>query len=202
MISVPVVIVSHCPRWILAYVSSMAKEIKHKREHVPSKETKKVTANKNNTVFATILMHIALLAGVFLSFYALYVEYKATLDSSYVAVCDISAKISCSKVFLSEHGKIFSFLGLIPKHSVLDQPNSLYGIAFYAFYGILYKFFSQSQVIRDFLLFLSVLALVLSAYLSYILTAVLHDICVVCYSTYLVNIILFALSVRASYVKQ
>lgn len=42
------------------------------------------------------------LFGVLLSVYAYYVEVRAEEDSSYQALCDISQRISCTKVFTSE----------------------------------------------------------------------------------------------------
>ena len=69
--------------------------------------------------------------GLCLSCYALYVEFQKELDHDYTALCDISETVSCSKVFTSEQGKIWSYLGIIPKDSLLDQPNAAYGVVFY-----------------------------------------------------------------------
>ena len=136
--------------------------------------------------------------GVVLSLYTLYVEYKAHTaedDNPYVALCDISEKMSCSKVFLSEYGKIFSSLGVIPKDSVFDQPNAVYGILFYCIVlsiGGLAHFNKISiSLAKDILLLCATLSVLLSAYLSYILAEVLQDICVVCFSTYVANFLLF-----------
>jgi vitamin-K-epoxide reductase (warfarin-sensitive) len=133
--------------------------------------------------------------GICLSLYALFVEYKAGMDSSYVALCDISEDLACSKVFLSKYGRIWSALGVIPDGSALDLPNSVYGVAFYSTYALLCWYRHSSGIIPDILLALSVVSMVLSTYLSYILTYVLEDVCVVCYSTYLINFIIFLFSI-------
>jgi len=71
------------------------------------------------------------LSGLLLSIYAFYVEQQKEEDPMYVAACDISAKISCSRIFASEYGHFFSKIGIIPKDSVLDVPNALYACIFY-----------------------------------------------------------------------
>lgn len=134
--------------------------------------------------------------GLALSFYTVYVEYKAHTahdDNPYVALCDLSEKMSCSKVFLSEYGKIFSSLGIIPKDSILDQPNAVYGIVLYALVYTVATTHKKlpTTLAQDILLVCATASVLLSAYLSYILSEVLQDVCVVCFSTYVVNFILF-----------
>lgn len=146
--------------------------------------------NKSKSIIFSFL-----LLGFLLSIYALYVEYKALLDDSYEAFCDISAEISCSKVFLSEYGKVFSKLGIVPKDSLLDQPNALYGSIFYVIIGFFIFFFSENQVGKLIILGLSTLSMVLCAYLSYILTEILQDKCIICFSTYICNFAIFLYSV-------
>lgn len=129
--------------------------------------------------------------GFLLSLYALYVEHKASHEEGFEAFCDISDEISCSKVFLSEYGKIFSFLGVVPKDSILDQPNALYGLGFYFIFGATYGLLRDKEMSKVMMLGLSAASMVLSAYLSYILTDVLQDKCVVCFGTYVCNFALF-----------
>mmetsp|Transcript_1305 Transcript_1305/g.2113 ORF Transcript_1305/g.2113 Transcript_1305/m.2113 type:complete len:160 (-) Transcript_1305:13-492(-) len=136
-------------------------------------------------------VNLVIAIGIILSSYALYVEYKASMDISYTASCDISPAITCSKVFLSEYGKIWSSLGLIPKGHVLDVPNSVYGIIYFILYAILYTARTRSSRFSDLMLVLSTFSMILSSYLSYILAVVLEDICVVCYSIYVCNFIVF-----------
>ena len=122
----------------------------------------------------------------------MHVDYHASIGSNYSTVCDLSENISCSKVFTSEYARIFSFLGVVPSGSALDQPNALYGAIYYAFFGIMYVLKNKFSCIGDVLLFLSAASMCLSAYLAYILYAVLEGICVVCISTYLCNFVLFS----------
>ena len=52
------------------------------------------------------------LAGVALSAYALYVEFKMAEDPEYRALCDVDEKISCTKVLNSTYARGF---GLVNK---------------------------------------------------------------------------------------
>jgi vitamin-K-epoxide reductase (warfarin-sensitive) len=94
-------------------------------------------------------------AGIALSSYAFYVETKKEHDDSYVAMCDISESMSCSKVFSSKYsddflvlyflarfhyfllqlfryGKGFGLLQyVLDENSPLIQPNPVYGAIFY-----------------------------------------------------------------------
>ena len=65
-------------------------------------------------------MRILCFVGLFLCFYALYVEYKAETDPDYVASCDLASWISCSKVFTSEYAKL-----------IFGIPNAAFGACFY-----------------------------------------------------------------------
>ena len=136
--------------------------------------------------------------GMILSMYALYVEHKAATEDGFEAFCDISDEVSCSKVFLSEYGRIFSHLGLIPKDSVLDQPNAFFGVVFYLLFSIISVGFSKSEIGKLLLLAMSSMSMLLSAYLAYILTDILQDKCIVCFSTYICNISLFIGSIILS----
>jgi vitamin-K-epoxide reductase (warfarin-sensitive) len=129
--------------------------------------------------------------GLALSLYAIYVEIKKTSDDSFDAICDISETMSCSKVFLSEQGKIWSWLGIIPKDSVLDQPNAVYGAAFYVMIIILDSFHSSNKTVNGFLMLLGVAGVALSALLAKILFMDLNDTCLVCLGSYICNIAVF-----------
>ncbi|MEQ2256733.1 Vitamin K epoxide reductase complex subunit 1-like protein 1 [Ilyodon furcidens] len=80
------------------------------------------------------------LLGILLSLYAFHVEREKARDPTYMAMCDVSSSISCSKVFSSRWGRGFGLLGSIfGNDSVLNQRNSVYGILFYAFQLLLGK---------------------------------------------------------------
>lgn len=146
-----------------------------------------------------IVVSLATSIGCILSIYALFVEHQANLNSQYEAVCDIDEGISCSKVFTSEQGRIFSYLGLIPKDSIFDLPNALYGLLFYILYALIFIISLKNSRIQLLLLAMGTISMVLSAYLSYILSEVLQDICVICFSTYLCNFFLFITSLSVEH---
>lgn len=133
--------------------------------------------------------------GLAISMYAIFVEHKAQLDSEYIALCDLSPSVSCTKVLTSEYAKIFSYLGIFPKDSIFNQPNTIYGILYYVAYGITYRLFRFYDWGKLVLLSLATASMVLCAYLAYILTVKLADVCIVCYLTYLCNIVLFVSAV-------
>lgn len=135
---------------------------------------------------------LSLLVGLGVSVYAVYIEHQAEVEENYEAMCDISERVSCSKVLASEYSKIWSAFGLVAKGSVLDQSNAFYGLFFYLVVGLVFWRLRRSDIGQLLLLSLSTAAMVLCAFLSYILAEVIHAICLVCYATYLVNFLLFA----------
>ena len=129
--------------------------------------------------------------GVCLSSYAVHVEHMKEANPDFEALCDINASVSCSKVFSSPQGKIWSYFGLIPKDSVLDVPNAVYGVAFYSLIIVLDQTpaFRKSAVAMNLMVLLAVFGCILSLYLAYVLKFVLQDFCIVCVSTYVCNIV-------------
>ncbi|CAM9136429.1 unnamed protein product, partial [Chrysoparadoxa australica] len=71
-------------------------------------------------------------AGLGLSLFGHHVAFEMDKDPDYVALCDISESVSCTKVFQSEQGKLFSHLGLIEKDSLFDFHNSAWAILFFS----------------------------------------------------------------------
>ena len=123
-----------------------------------------------------LIIQLLAIAGFLLSFYALYVEKKTEQDKNYQPLCDISNKISCTKTFKSKWGKTFGI------------PNSVYGLLFYVLLFIL-TFISIKLIF-----YLVVLSVLGSFYLAYVLYFKLKTVCLVCYSTYIVNILLLIFS--------
>nr|XP_056720800.1 vitamin K epoxide reductase complex subunit 1 [Euleptes europaea] len=140
--------------------------------------------------------------GLALSVYAFHVETSKERDASYRAMCDISSAVSCSRVFTSRWGRGFGLVAdFLGHHSLLNQPNSIFGIAFYILQVLLG--FSNSGLAAFALLGSSLVSIAGSLYLAYILFFVLHDFCVVCVSTYLLNIALLFLNYkRLGYLNQ
>ncbi|XP_061444351.1 vitamin K epoxide reductase complex subunit 1 [Rhineura floridana] len=134
-------------------------------------------------------------AGLVLSVYAFHVETSKERDAAYQAMCDISAAVSCSRVFTSRWGRGFGLVaGFLGPHSVFNQPNSIFGIAFYILQILLGL--SNSGLAAISLLGSSVVSIAGSLYLAYILFFVLYDFCVVCVSTYILNFALLFLNYK------
>ncbi len=118
------------------------------------------------------------IVGIMISSYAYYVRYKVLKSSSYIPICDISEKISCSKAFGSKFSK------------TLGIPNPLLGITYYfsIFMLSLFKFFLQ------YIFYLTILPFLFSIYLAYISYFRQRNFCIVCTFTYLLNFVLTYLS--------
>lgn len=92
-------------------------------------------------------------------------------------------------------GRGFGLLGSIfGNDSALNQPNSVYGIGFYAFQLLLGM--TVSAMAALILMTTSILSVVGSLYLGYILYFVLKDFCFICITTYALNFILFILNYK------
>ena len=139
------------------------------------------------------LLPFVLAIGFLLSTYALYVEWKFSesqrLGLSYKPMCDVGA-FSCTKVFSSEYGYLSQFLPGMPKIS-----NAVMGMLFYA--GEL-LFETRTRV----LFALSSFGIVASVGLFYVLTILLNDLCIVCTSIYVVNIVTFVVAARRFFAKR
>lgn len=125
-----------------------------------------------------------------LSFYALLVEFKKEHDDSYEAMCDISEHMSCTKAFISEYGKGF---GLLPKDSLFNFPNSIYGLACYMLFAILTMY--NNFVCSVALIVLGIFFNICSIYLAYILY-LLNNFCVICVTMYVINLVITIFAVK------
>lgn len=143
----------------------------------------------------TSLVSSAAVLGLIVSGYALYVEYEhhqaAKTGIEYVAMCDFGLHMSCSDVLTSEYGTILSKWGLVPKGSMLDLPNAALGSVYYLI-ALSYPMFSHVVMGRVFMLGASTFSLLFSLYLAYVLRFILHDLCVVCVTSYVINTFIFA----------
>ncbi|XP_071978986.1 vitamin K epoxide reductase complex subunit 1-like protein 1 [Engystomops pustulosus] len=133
--------------------------------------------------------------GIGLSVYAYHVETSREGDPDYRALCDINPSISCSKVFTSRWGRGFGLVeNLLGAHSPLNQPNSVFGVVFYALQIVLGFVGLVAAAVT--LLVSSLVSIAGSLYLAYILFYVLEDFCVICITTYVLNFILLLLNVK------
>ncbi|BES97801.1 vitamin K epoxide reductase complex subunit [Nesidiocoris tenuis] len=147
----------------------------------------------HNLPTLNLLIRFSTLMGFVLSLYTYIVELNLHHNHDYVALCDISEHMSCSKAFTSQWGTGFGFVGqLLGEDSVFNQPNSVPGMVFYVIAFILS--FPDQAVFAKILLFQSVLANFMSVYLAYILYFLLRDFCIVCISTYVTNATLLYLA--------
>lgn len=124
--------------------------------------------------------------GLVISIYAIYVEEMKFADPTYEAMCDLASYVSCSKVLTSTYGHILSHWGLVPKDSVLDCSNALLGSIFYCILIFMSPYLPVGLV-----LFLSAFSVCFSVYLAYVLKFILEDICLVCVSSYIMNLLIF-----------
>ncbi|XP_074058026.1 vitamin K epoxide reductase complex subunit 1 [Macrotis lagotis] len=127
------------------------------------------------------------LAGLALSAYTLHVKTERARSRDYRAYCNLGEAVSCSRVFSSRWGKGFGlvepFLG---PDSILNQSNSIFGLIFYSQQLLLGC--SSAPWASTLLIFSSMLSLLGSVYLAWILFFVLHDFCLVCVTTYAINL--------------
>ncbi|KAM4046916.1 vitamin K epoxide reductase complex subunit 1-like protein 1 isoform 2-T2 [Anomaloglossus baeobatrachus] len=93
------------------------------------------------------------------------------------------------------YGRGFGLLGSIfGKDSVMNQPNSVFGLIFYSLQMLLGM--TVSAVAALVLMSSSIVSVVGSLYLAYILYFVLKNFCVICVTTYLLNFILLIINYK------
>lgn len=141
-------------------------------------------------------MRLALcLSGLVLSLYALHVKAARARDLNYRAFCDVGTAISCSRVFSSRWGQGFGLVEhVLGRDSLFNQSNSIFGCIFYTvqlLLGCLRGHWASVLLVLS-----SLVSLAGSVYLAWILFFVLYDFCIVCITTYAINVGLMALSIR------
>ncbi|NWT60918.1 VKORL protein, partial [Pycnonotus jocosus] len=134
-------------------------------------------------------------AGILLSLYACHLEREKGRDSHYQALCDLSERVRCSAAITSRWGRGFGLLGSIfGKDSAINQSNSVFGLVFYILQMLLGM--TASAVAALILMTSSIVSVVGSLYLAYILYFVLKEFCIVFVLTYLLNFILFIINYK------
>ena len=130
-----------------------------------------------------------LIAGLILCAYAVYVEYRHSIeepdsDEHFQALCDIEAlKASCSNVFALPQGRLLSYFGIVPEHSVLDVPNAALGLAHF----ILMLIVKDSAPLQPLVQFLVMTSFATTVFLAYQLTFVIPELCILCWSSHVIN---------------
>lgn len=120
---------------------------------------------------------VAAALGFLISAYGYYVEQKLKKDTQYKPTCDLSDTISCSKPLLSSYGKL------------LGIQNALVGIIYYP--TIIIFVFLYIPIV---LFALTAIAGIVSLYLAWILFFKIRTLCMLCLAIYLINLVLFILS--------
>nr|XP_056721324.1 vitamin K epoxide reductase complex subunit 1-like protein 1 [Euleptes europaea] len=135
------------------------------------------------------------LAGIALSLYACHLEREKGRDLHYRSLCDLSERVRCSAAIASRWGRGFGLLGSIfGKDSAINQPNSVFGLVFYVLQMLLGM--TASAVAALVLMMSSIVSVIGSLYLAYILYFVLKEFCIICVVTYLLNFILFIINYK------
>ncbi|XP_011514133.1 vitamin K epoxide reductase complex subunit 1-like protein 1 isoform X2 [Homo sapiens] len=92
-------------------------------------------------------------------------------------------------------GRGFGLLGSIfGKDGVLNQPNSVFGLIFYILQLLLGM--TASAVAALILMTSSIMSVVGSLYLAYILYFVLKEFCIICIVTYVLNFLLLIINYK------
>uniref|UniRef100_A0A2K5YJR5 vitamin-K-epoxide reductase (warfarin-sensitive) n=2 Tax=Mandrillus leucophaeus TaxID=9568 RepID=A0A2K5YJR5_MANLE len=92
-------------------------------------------------------------------------------------------------------GRGFGLLGSIfGKDGVLNQPNSVFGLIFYILQLLLGM--TASAVAALILMTSSIMSVVGSLYLAYILYFVLKEFCIICVVTYVLNFLLLIINYK------
>lgn len=121
-----------------------------------------------------------------ISLYTIYVKHNMALMSTYEPLCDISERVSCTKVFRSRYGHGFGFLGsIVGEESILNLENGFIGLIYYSLLGLLTV--SDSTDVAKYQIYICALSNCMSLYLAYLLYFVLDDLCVVCIAIYAIN---------------
>ena len=80
-----------------------------------------------------------------------------------------------------------SYAGLVEKGSTLDLPNAALGVLYYTWHLLL----TPIAPLRPLTMMATAGAMASSIWLAYQLTFVLGDLCILCWSTHVINTLLF-----------
>ena len=135
--------------------------------------------------------------GIILSSYALYVEHKSShptytdgIEDEFQALCDIEAiGASCSQVFSLPEGRMLSYFAIVPEGSALDVPNAALGITYYSIIFLSESFLTKTDLIKVMTVCLNCGAMASSIFLATKLLA-LGELCILCWTTHLLNTLL------------
>jgi vitamin-K-epoxide reductase (warfarin-sensitive) len=123
-----------------------------------------------------MLLSVALISvvGFLICLYGFFIERKVKADQKYKAICDLSDHVSCTKTFLSPWGSLFGI------------SNIQLGLVAY------FVMFLVALIGKTCLAFLLATGFMIATiFFAYILFTKVKTFCLICVSTYIVNLILF-----------
>ena len=130
--------------------------------------------------------------GLLASFYGYYVERTRILDAYYVATCDISEVVSCTKLLTSEYSHLLHVFNVVEKDSPFNVPNTILSMLFYSLMTLIGSFVNKNLYIHLVASIVATCGVLLSGYLSYIVVSKLNGVlCMICITTYICNIGIF-----------
>lgn len=91
-----------------------------------------------------------------------------------------------SAVFELPEGHLLSYFGLVERHSDFDIPNALIGCVYYM-YMLFFKFYFPPVLTK----FACTMAFMTTVFLAYQLTFVVPELCLVCWTTHVLNTLLW-----------
>lgn len=135
------------------------------------------------------------LAGSLVTLYAVYVE-KYAKTKNFKAICDMGENASCSLVLTSPYAKLAKMYFKLSPDSPFNQPNTFYGLLFYLAV-FLYPIFPFTHIpCREVMLLIaSIMAVMMSVFLGYILYYKLKNFCGVCAVTYVINMAIMMIAI-------
>jgi len=125
----------------------------------------------------SLLIGILAFIGALLTLYLLHVEASLLQNKNYKSLCDISDKVTCTGVAKSQYAHLFGV------------SNAVLGILYYGLVAIL-AIFGEMRLIT----IVSIPAMVLTLVLGYMLFYKIKKVCPVCYAAYIINGLIFILS--------
>lgn len=93
-----------------------------------------------------------------------------------------------SQVFVLPVGHLMSYLGIVPKGHFLDVPNAALGILYYSW--VLLTTGSKNTFVRTLTIPMALAAFGSTVILAYQLTFVVLELCILCWSTHVINTLL------------
>ena len=115
--------------------------------------------------------------GILSSLYAWYIHFRHLRNPEYESICDINEEVNCTKVVTGKYGTIFSI------------PNSIWGFLYYSLILML----SYHNLLLP-IFWLSILSVLGSIYLGYILYFKLRQMCILCTLVYVLNVAMFVIA--------